>query len=143
MSIDEIYDLFIWDASYSPEEYEDRERKGIAEASKMQNLYPFIQPTIIPAQKSKSVWEPCAKVIAMRSDEELEPFLHLLLEWLQDMNWPGEDIIFNRLAQMPIQRIEEALAFSKYIAGERNDKFWLAELNALEKQMKEYVDRGK
>ena len=56
MSIDEIYDLFIWDASYSPEEYEDRERKGIAEASKMQNLYPFIQPTIIPAQKSKSVW---------------------------------------------------------------------------------------
>ena len=79
----------------------------------------------------------------MRSDEELEPFLHLLLEWLQDMNWPGEDIIFNRLAQMPIQRIEEALAFSKYIAGERNDKCWLAELNALEKQMKEYVDRGK
>lgn len=32
-----------------------------------------------------------------KSDEELEPYLISLFEWVQDMNWPGATLIFNRL----------------------------------------------
>lgn len=77
LTIDDIYDLFTWDASYSDEEYNARVDQGIAEAGKLRNLYPFIQP-LIAGKNSKSAWEPCAKVIALKSDEELEDYLSLL-----------------------------------------------------------------
>ena len=80
MTLDEIYESFIWDASYTVEEYESKISVGINEAKKYKYLYPFIQP-VIP-EKSKSIWEPCAKVIALKSDEELKPYLCLLFEWL-------------------------------------------------------------
>ena len=132
MNLDEIYDLFIWDASYS-EEYAAREARGIAEASKLRNLYPFIQPIVLPPDKSKSVWEPCAKVIAMRSDEELQPYLHLLFKWLQDLNWPGAEIIFDRLAKMPLARIVDALVFAKHSALRNDDTGWMRVLEEFEK----------
>lgn len=100
LNIDEIYDLLTWDASLSEKENEEREKRGIAEASKLKNIYPFIQPILADAKDgrnpSKSAWESCAKVVAMRTDEELDPYIYLLLKWLQDMNWPGADIIFQR-----------------------------------------------
>ena len=46
LSIDDIYDLFTWDAAYSPEEYDTRVEQGIAEAVKLKNLFPFIQPVV-------------------------------------------------------------------------------------------------
>ena len=135
MNIDEIYELFIWDESYTDEEYAAREKRGIEEASKLKNLYPFIQPMIIPPEKSKSVWEPCAKVIALKSDSELMPFLHLLFEWLQDMNWPGAEVIFERLAQMPYPMLEQEFRFSKTCAERENDEVWLMWLEAFEKRI--------
>ena len=136
LGIEEIYDLFLWNSSYTEEEYAAREAKGISQARQLKNIFPFIQPIIIPADKSKSVWEPCAKVIALRSDEELQPFLHLLFEWLQDMNWPGADIIFNRLAQMPFPEIESELCFSRKRAEKANDKMWLHWLDEFEQKAK-------
>lgn len=132
-NIDEIYDLFIWDSSYSPEEFTARENRGIAEASEIKNLFPFIQPIIIPPQKSKSVWDSCAKVIAMRSDEELEPYLYLLFEWLQDMNWPGAVKIYNRLSQIPFEKLEPVLRYCKQRAQESNDTLWMTALEDLRK----------
>ena len=111
-TIDEIYDLFIWDSNYSDEEYRNREKKGIDEAIKLKNLFPFIQPIIVPTDKSKSVWGSCAKVISLKTDEELEPFLYLLFEWLQDMNWPGAFIIFDRLSKIPYSTLKPSLEFS-------------------------------
>ena len=131
MNIDEIYDLFIWDKSFSDEEYAQREKKGIEEASRLKNIYPFIQPVIVPPEKSKSVWEPCAKVIALKSDEELKPFLYLLLEWLQDVNWPGAYIIINRLAQMPFSAIEADFLHSKRRAEKAHDELWTFGLDEL------------
>ena len=134
MSIDEIYDLFMWDASYTDEEYAEREKKGIEEAGKLKNLYPFIQPIVVPPGKSKSVWESCAKVLVLRSDEELKPFLCLLFEWLQDMNWPGADIIFNRLTQMPFPEIESEFLFSRGWADKTQDEMWRMNLDEFEKR---------
>ena len=131
LTIDDIYDLFTWDASYSEEEYNARVKKGIAEARKLRNLYPFIQP-IIAGRNSKSAWEPCAVVVALKSDEELEPYINRLLEWLKDMNWPGAEIIFDRLSKVPIEKMKENLAFSILCAKRENDRSWLNTLEALQ-----------
>lgn len=56
---------------------------------------PFIQP--LTPKHNKNVWENCAVIIAEKSDENPKPYLVELLEWLQDMNWPGAFCILNRL----------------------------------------------
>ena len=130
LTMDEIYDLFTWDASYSNEEYDDRVERGIAEARKLRYIFPFIQP-IVPVKNSKSVWEPCAKVIALKSDGELEDYMYLLLEWLRDMNWPGAEIIFERLSQIPSVKIRDYVEFSMNLAKRDKDESWLQTLEAL------------
>ena len=130
-NIDEIYDLFTWDNTYSPEEYCQREQQGLELAKEVKYLFPFLQP-FLPNGKSKSVWEPCAKVIAARPDEELKPYLPFLFEWLQDLNWPGSEIILNRLAEMPKALTEETLNYSKSRAEKVQDEMWLVWLKEFE-----------
>ena len=130
LTIDDIYDLFSWDASYSDEENNLREEQGIAEARKLKNIFPFIRP-IVAGKNSKLVWEPCAKVVALKSDEELCNYIFLLLEWLQDMNWPGAEIIFDRLSQIPLAKIDSYIEFSMKLAKKDDDICWLNTLKAL------------
>lgn len=137
LSIDDIYDLFRWDASYSDEEYDTRVEQGIAEARKLKNIYPFIQP-IVAGCNSKSVWEPCAKVIALKSDEDLDDYMYLLLEWLQDMNWPGAEIIFDRLSQIPFAKICGYVEFCIRRAKKDEDESWLNTLEALKEHRNWY-----
>lgn len=54
-SIDELYNLFMWDNQLTIEENEVKAQKGIAAAKQIQNLFPFIQPIVVPPEKSKSV----------------------------------------------------------------------------------------
>ena len=134
-SIDEIYNLFMWNSQLSNEENEAKAQKGIDAAKQIKNLFPFMQPIILPPEKSKSVWEPCAKVIVMRSDEDLQPFIFQLLQWIADPNWPGALLIYNRLAQMPYTSIESALHFSRTRAERENDSGWLSMLDDLNQDM--------
>ncbi len=136
VNIDEIYELFTWDSIYTEEEYSLREQQGLELAKSVKYLFPFLQP-YIPNGKSKSVWEPCAKVIADRSDEELIPYLNYLFEWLQDLNWPGAGIIINRLAKMPKALTDEALKYSKLSAEKNQDELWLAWLKEFENRQAE------
>lgn len=130
-SIDEIYHLFMWDSQLSNDENEMNAQKGIDAARQIQSLFPFMQPILDPPEKSKMVWEPCAKVVAMRSDEELQPFLFRLLEWIADPNWPGALIIYERLTQMPYASMEPALSSSRLQAEEAHDSGWLSMLDDL------------
>ena len=134
MTLDEIYESFLWDSSYSDEEYEARVAVGINEAKKYKYLYPFIQP-LIPEMRTSSIWEPCAQVIAQRSDEELKPYLPLLFEWLQDVNWPGAWTIFDRLAEMPFSLLEKDYSYSRQRAEKENDTLWLMALDDLKKRI--------
>ena len=135
--IDEVYDLFTWDNTYTPEEYSQREQQGLELTKGVKYLFPFLQP-ILPNRKSKSVWEPCAKVIADRSDEELTPYLYSLFKWLQDLNWPGSEIILERLAKMPKTLTEEALKYSKSRAEKDQDEMWLVRLKEFESRQADY-----
>lgn len=137
MTLDEIYETFFWIPEETNEEYYLMVDDAINEAKKYKYLYPFIQPYI--PNKSKVVWEPCAKVIAFKSDEELEPYLNQLFEWLQDMNWPGADIIYDRLLQMPFSLIEDAYNFSCSRAERNNDNPWLMALRDFKKDV-DYIN---
>lgn len=104
MEIDRIFEMLSWDNE------EEIQAKGIEEDKKIKHLSVLIQPI-----ESKSIWENCAKVLANKSDQELESYLIPLFEWLQDMNWPGAEIIYERLKMNPEQKIKASydICFAK------------------------------
>ncbi len=87
--ITEILDMLDW---HMPDEIQ---AKGIVLAKESDEIIPFIQP--LTSKHNKNVWENCAVIISEKSDEKLKPYLVELLEWLQDMNWPGAFCILGRL----------------------------------------------
>lgn len=88
-NIDDIMDMLDWNQN------KEEQEKGLKLAKSIKSINVFIQP--LDSKHNKNVWENCAKVLSERSDEELKPYIISLLEWLQDMNWPGAFIIFERL----------------------------------------------
>lgn len=66
--------------------------KGIELAKNIDDISLLIQPPAEP-----SVWEQCAKILYETSDDKLEQYLPSLLEWIQDLNWPGALIILDKL----------------------------------------------
>jgi len=71
------------------------QKQGIELARGMQEIDKFVLP--ISSKYSKNVWLNCAKILEEKTDQELSPHLPKLLEWLQDLNWPGTFIIIDRL----------------------------------------------
>lgn len=88
-SATDIMDMLDW---HMPHEIQ---AKGRLLAKCIDTIIPFIQP--LTPKYNKNVWNNCALIIAEQSDEKLKPHLVELLEWLQDMNWPGAFHILNRL----------------------------------------------
>ena len=89
VDIIEIMDMLDWNMPI------EIQTNGISLARKTEIINPFIQP--LTPKNNKNVWENCAIIIAEKSDENLKPYLVELLEWLQDMNWPGAFCILDRL----------------------------------------------
>lgn len=65
---------------------------GLRLAREIEDLSLLILPPATP-----DVWECCAQVLVEKSDEALEPHLEKILEWIQDLNWPGALLILDRL----------------------------------------------
>lgn len=81
-----IYKMLNWE---NPAEIQ---LEGLKFAKKIDDLSLLIQPPAPP-----SVWEQCANILSEKSDMQLKPYLSQLLEWLQDINWPGAITIAKRL----------------------------------------------
>jgi hypothetical protein len=108
---------------------EDIQRQGLEEAAKVKYLSIFILPS-----EGKRLWENCAKVLARKADEELDPYLMQIFEWLQDANWPGFDEIYNRLRKIPAIKIVSDFSFIISYAKTRheiNREMWLTYLSGL------------
>lgn len=73
-------------------------------AREIKDISLLIQPPAVPL-----VWEQCAKVLYEKSDVELESYLDELLEWLQDLNWPGAMTIAERLKFFSGEKLKIAL----------------------------------
>lgn len=88
-NIDRIMYLISWERS------ELEQREGISMARNVSCLKAFCQPC--GPSYGKDVWENCAIILSERSDKELEPCISDMLLWLKDLNWPGADLIQERL----------------------------------------------
>ena len=80
-------------------------RKGLSSASNIENIAPFIRPQT--PQHNENVWEYCASVVAERKDEELEPYLPTLLEWMGDLSWTGAEILLDKLKHYSGENLEK------------------------------------
>lgn len=112
-NIKEIYEMLNWK---NPVE---TQLKGIELAKKVVDLNLLIWPPSVPAVPS--VHEHCANILSEKSDEILEPYLDSLLEWLQDLNWPGGLTIFERLKIFSASLLKPHLEKAVYAALEIND----------------------
>lgn len=117
--IDELFKMLSWDSS------EELQKIGLAEARKVKYLSVFLQPI-----ESKSIWENCAKVLIDKSDLELERYLVDMFRWLQDMNWPGAALIFDRLKKMPKSFVQPAYTFCVDQAICTSDECWKQTLDS-------------
>lgn len=127
-NIDHVMDLLDWNNSL------EDQSKGLALARKVKNLVVFLQPC--DEKHSKNVWENCAIVLSEKSDIELSPYLIELLEWLQDLNWPGVLRILNRLCKYA-DRPSYDLAFDNCIkrAQDLNDNIWISNLSMIDRKI--------
>lgn len=109
-------------------------REGIKEGLHIKDLSIFMRPYVPGFNKSKRVWENCARILYHKSDEELMPYLEQMFEWLQDLNWPGALIISKRLYEFSKNHkcIFDTIK-DKCIkrAKENNDKIWIIVINEI------------
>lgn len=89
VGIDELFDMLSWNSE------EDTQRRGIELARQIKCYSVFLQPYGI--KHGKDVWENCAKILSEYPDEILQYCSLDMLEWLEDMNWPGAETVLNRL----------------------------------------------
>ena len=89
VDINEIYKKLSWHSRFG------EQLQGIELAKEIDDLSLLILPCA--NGESKGLWENCARALYVMSDDRLEPYLPSLLEWLQDLNWPGALIIMDRL----------------------------------------------
>ena len=124
IGIDDIFYML------SSERTNDVQVDGIEEAKKIKNLSVLIQP-----METKMIWENCAKVLVSKTDQELEFYLLKLFMWLQDMNWPGADLIFQRLQEVPLELLQLPHDISCQLAHQTNDIVWLSVLDDFAKHL--------
>ncbi len=125
MSVDvnQLFDMLFWDND------EETQQKGLEEAAKVKYLSIFIMPA-----EGKGYWDNCATVLAGKTDEELEPYMFLILEWFQDGNWPGFMTIYERLRKIPAEKMAYYYHYtiiSAQKAEEIESRRWLTYLAGL------------
>ena len=128
VDITEIMDMLDW--NMSPE----IQLEGISLARNIETIIPFIQP--LTPKHNKNVWGNCAVIISERSDEEIKPHLPEVLEWLQDMNWPGAFCILDRLKNYSDKNsILSAISICIQKAKDCNDEIWEGNLLTLQRML--------
>ena len=114
----------------SIEQVEEIQELGRRKAAGSGNIRCFLQP-VFP-KYSKNVWTNCALILAGKTDEELRPWLKDLLRWLQDMNWPGAEIIQERLeAFQDDKAFRQAFDTCMLEAVDTNDEDWAENLEVI------------
>lgn len=113
VSINELFEMLSCDNDPQTQD------QAIQEAKNIRFFSIFMQPI-----EDQSVWENCAKIIASKSDEELSIYLYDMFYWLQDMNWPGFEIIYKRIKNMPVKVIIGTYIYCVKKAMQLEDEEW-------------------
>lgn len=134
-NINEIMDMLDWNNDLATQE------KGRNLAEEVQCLKIFMQPC--DQKYNKNVWGNCALVICEKSDQLLQPYLFDLLNWLQDLNWPGAFKIVDRLKNFQnYKMLAFAICEKVKVAKVLEDSLWLFGISELLEQEKllEYLN---
>lgn len=122
--INEIYSLLDWNNDAQTQQ------QGIEYANKVKDIEFFIQP--ITPKYSKNIWENCAQILYSKTDDELKPYLLLLFEWLQDLNWPGAFTICDRINKFEEKDLLNSVKSKcKKLAINNKDYIWLENLDMI------------
>lgn len=123
-NIDEIMHLINWNQSSA------EQARGISLARDIKCIKCFFQP--LGLNENKAVWQNCAKVICYHDDSELELYLVDMLLWLEDINWPGSELILNRLiAFKRVDMLAHHLSTLVPVLVYKNEFNWLITLARL------------
>lgn len=123
-NIDEIMNMLDWNNSI------ETQQEGIEFAQDVKNINIFILP--MHPNCNKNVWENCAKILVNKTDEVLNPYLKELLEWIEDINWPGALIVMDRLKRFSeTEMLSFAVEESVKMANAINNHIWLRNLSEL------------
>lgn len=114
ISTDELFEMLSW------KNEEEKQQNGRKEAAKLKYISIFFRP-----KETKAVWENCAKVIVEKTDTELSKYVIDMLTWLQDMNWPGAELIYNRILLMKSDTIYDDFLYCLKIAIQTEDNPWI------------------
>lgn len=121
--IDKIMEMLDWNNSI------EDQALAIESAKNVKCINVFLQPG---SPYGKRVWDNCAKILSARSDKELAPYLIPLLEWMQDLNWPGALTILDRMiSYTDMSAFNFALNRCIARATALQDETWLANLYEL------------
>lgn len=124
VNIDVIMDMLDWNQP------EDVQEKGRLLAREVRCINVFLQPG--SKEHNKNVWGNCAQILSERSDEELQPYVGQMLNWLLDMNWPGAMCVFERLKNYKdIAWLNRAITESTNEAQALHEENWLLSLQEL------------
>ena len=124
VNIDYIMDLLDWNNSI------EKQEQGVKLAKNVKCINVFLQPG--SRHYGKNVWDNCAKILSARSNEELSPYLIELMEWLQDMNWPGAFCILDRLKGMVNEQLfQHSYTICLKYAKALDDEVWESNLKML------------
>ena len=127
-SILEIYKLLDWNNN------QETQSKGIFFASQINNLSLLIQPCL--ERYNKNIWENCALVLTQKTNDELSPYLLQLLEWIQDLNWPGAMTIYERLRYFDNRTfLDDAIDTSLIRSKVTGDVVWQQNLLSLQEEI--------
>lgn len=118
VDINTLFEMLSWNSD------EETQKRGIEEAKKIKAHSVLILPSA-----GKCVWENCAKALVQFTDSELEFDLYRLFEWLRDPNWPGSEIIEERLMTIPAQFILSSYSNSIAKAQKLGEGLWLNDLS--------------
>ena len=86
----------------------------------------------------KDTWYGCAKVICYNSNEKLEKYIPSMLEWIEDMNWPGAETIFDKLKTFDYCVIKPYLDKAMFEASNKNNSIWLDMLKILNNELNHF-----
>ncbi len=94
------------------------------------NLSVLLQPN------GKGCWENAAILLRTIGYPRIRKILPGLFEWLQDVNWPGADIVIEILANINKKDILPHIEHTLIEAAKKNDEPWINGINYLVNAMK-------
>ena len=86
-----------------------------------------VRQLIMPYRKQNS-WHNCAVILAKLDNVTILRFLPDLLGWVKDLNWPGADVILERINLLPMEQMQPLCKAAYTLAMNEKDEQWAENL---------------